>query len=64
MTEDPDLHVIDDDFPEGGVAEEATDQTPEQTALDKKINQHFGGVVVRKDLLRLGVPARPVRRLR
>ena len=53
MTEDPDLHVIDDDFPEGGVAEEATDQTPEQTALDKKINQHFGGVVVRKDLVKI-----------
>ena len=53
MTEDTDLHVIDDDFPEGVVTEEATDQTPEQTALDKKINQHFGGVVVRKDLVKI-----------
>ncbi len=53
MTEDTDLHVIDDDFPEGDVAEQATDQAPEQTALDKKINQHFGGVVVRKDLVKI-----------
>ena len=35
------------------IAPEATDQTPEQTALDKKINQHFGGVVVRKDLVKI-----------
>ena len=53
MTEDTDLHVIDDDFPEGVVVEGATDETPEQTALDKKINQHFGGVVVRKDLVKI-----------
>jgi ATP-dependent Lon protease len=53
MTENSDLHVIDDDFPEGVVAEVATDQTPEQTALDKKINQHFGGMVVRKDLVKI-----------
>lgn len=53
MTEDTDLHEIDDDFPEGVLAEEATDQTPEQTALDKKINQYFGGVVVRKDLVKI-----------
>ncbi len=37
----------------GGLAtEEAADQTPEQTALDKKINRHFAGVVVRKDLVK------------
>jgi ATP-dependent Lon protease len=53
MTDDTDLHTIDDDFPEGVVAEEATDRTPEQTALDKKINQYFGGVVVRKDLVKI-----------
>ena len=52
MTEDTDLHVIDDDFPEGVDAEEATDQPPVQTALDTKINQHFAGVVVRKDLVK------------
>jgi ATP-dependent Lon protease len=52
MTEDTDIRVIDDDFPEGAAAEETADQTPEQTALDKKINQHFAGVVVRKDLVK------------
>lgn len=52
MTEDSDLHVIDDEF-SGGVADmEATSQTSEQTALDKKINQHFAGLVVRKDLVK------------
>ena len=72
MTEDTDLHAIDDDFPEEVVVEEATDQTPEQTALDRKINQYFGVVSWSartwsrslKALIRLGVPARPIRRLR
>ena len=53
MTEDTDLRMIDDDFPEGVAIEEATDQAPEPTALDQKINQHFGGVVVRKDLVKV-----------
>lgn len=52
MTDGADIQVIEDDFPEGVAAEETTDETPEQTALDKKINQHFAGVVVRKDLVR------------
>jgi ATP-dependent Lon protease len=52
MTEDTDLHVIDEDFPEGAVVEQAIDQAPKQTALDKKINQHFAGLVVRKDLVK------------
>ncbi len=52
MTEDTDLHVIDDDFPEGVATDETADQTPEQTALDKKINQCFAGLVVRKDLVK------------
>ena len=52
MTEDTDLHVIDDDFPDDLAAEETEDQTPEQSELDKKINQHFAGVVVRKDLVK------------
>lgn len=52
MTEDTDLQVIDDDFADGVAAEEATDQTPDQSELDKKINQHFAGVVVRKDLVK------------
>ena len=53
MTDDTDLHAMDDDFPEGVAAEETSDQTPEQTALDRKINQHFAGVVVRKDLVKV-----------
>ncbi|CUR58071.1 Alkaline phosphatase domain-containing protein [metagenome] len=52
MTEDTDLHVADDDFPVDVADERATDQAPEQTALDKKINQHFAGLVVRKDLVK------------
>ncbi len=52
MTEDTDPHVIDDDFPEGVATEETGDQAPEQTALDKKINKHFAGLVVRKDLVK------------
>ncbi|WP_270886875.1 BREX system Lon protease-like protein BrxL [Pedococcus sp. 5OH_020] len=52
MTEDTDLHVIDDDFPDDLTAEQTEDQTPEQSELDKKINQHFAGVVVRKDLVK------------
>ena len=40
------------EVPEGVAAEETSDQMPEQTALDKKINQHFAGVVVRKDLVK------------
>ena len=41
-----------EDFPAGATTEETTDQTPEQSELDKKINQHFAGVVVRKDLVK------------
>jgi ATP-dependent Lon protease len=52
MTEDTGIQVIDDDFPDGVATEETTHRTPEQTALDKKINQHFAGVVVRKDLVK------------
>lgn len=52
MTEDTDLQAIDDDFPTGVAAEDTSDETPEQTALDKKINQHFAGLVVRKDLVK------------
>lgn len=52
MTEDLDLHVIGDDFSGGVADEEATSQTIEQTALDRKTNQHFAGLVVRKDLVK------------
>lgn len=52
MTDETDTQVIDDDFPDD-VAEESTlPETPEQTALDRKINQHFAGLVVRKDLVK------------
>ncbi len=52
MTEDTDLHAIAaDGLPEDPEGQSA-DQTPEQTALDKKINQHFAGLVVRKDLVK------------
>lgn len=52
MTDDTNRQVIDDDFPEGMETEAVSDQTPEQTALDKKINRHFAGLVVRKDLVK------------
>jgi ATP-dependent Lon protease len=52
MTEDTDLQATDDDFPTGVATEDTSDETPEQTALDKKINQHFAGLVVRKDLVK------------
>jgi len=54
MTDGTDIQVSQgsDDFLEGVAIAGATDQTPEQSALDKKINQHFAGVVVRKDLVK------------
>ncbi len=52
MTDDSNLQVIDDDLPEGMETETSPDQTPEQTDLDKKINRHFAGMVVRKDLVK------------
>jgi len=52
MTEDADLHGTDDDFPEDLADDSAIDQAPEQTPLDKKINRHFAGLVVRKDLVK------------
>src|SRR3954470_8811108 len=52
MTEDTDLPMSEDDLSIALADEEATNGTPEQTTLDKKINQHFAGVVVRKDLVK------------
>ncbi len=52
MTEDTDLHVADDDFPEAVADDSTLNETPEQTPLDRKINQHFAGLVVRKDLVK------------
>ncbi len=53
MTDDTDMGLSDDDVPEGGVPEEVSGAAPAQTTLDKKINQHFAGVVVRKDLVKV-----------
>jgi len=52
MTDDTHLHLMDDDFPDDVASESTIDQMPEQSALDKKINQHFAGLVVRKDLVK------------
>lgn len=54
MTDGTDIQVNEgsDDFLDGIDPADTTDQTPEQSALDRKINQHFAGVVVRKDLVK------------
>jgi len=53
MTEDTDLEkAVGDLHPVDADVQGAADQPPEQTALDKKINQHFAGLVVRKDLVK------------
>jgi ATP-dependent Lon protease len=41
-----------EDFLPGVLSEPSADQTPEQSALDRKINEQFAGVVVRKDLVK------------
>lgn len=52
MAEDNDLNANEQGLVDGVAADPAPDQTPEQTPLDKKINRHFAGVVVRKDLVK------------
>ena len=54
MTDGTDIQLSDgsDDFLEDVAIAGPIDQTPEQSDLDKKINQHFAGVVVRKDLVK------------
>jgi ATP-dependent Lon protease len=52
MTEQSDPAVVDDDFPEGVRDAQAPDGPPEKSALDQKINDVFGGAVVRKDLVK------------
>lgn len=52
MTEETDLDVIAADLLDDTIEGQAADQTPEQSALDKKINEHFAGLVVRKDLVK------------
>src|SRR3954451_3485346 len=52
MSEQTELSVIDDDF-SGGVADAAGPTGPPmKSALDQKINEFFGGAVVRKDLVK------------
>jgi ATP-dependent Lon protease len=52
MTEQTDLAVVDDDFPEGAAGMPAPLTPPMKSALDQKINEVFGGAVVRKDLVK------------
>lgn len=52
MAEQIDLAVVDDDFPEGAAGIPAPLITPAKSALDQKINDVFGGAVVRKDLVK------------
>ena len=51
MTENVELEQTDDELVLSA-AGESNDQDPPQALLDKKINQHFGGLVVRKDLVK------------
>jgi ATP-dependent Lon protease len=53
MTEQTDLAVVDDDFPEGAAGMPAPLTPPVKSALDQKINDVFGGAVVRKDLVKV-----------
>src|SRR4051794_17836339 len=52
MTEETDLAVGDHDLPEGGAEAPAPASPPVKSALDQKINDVFGGAVVRKDLVK------------
>jgi ATP-dependent Lon protease len=52
MTDDTDMQIVADDLPEGVESGTSDAQIPEQSALDQKINQHFAGLVVRKDLVK------------
>ena len=52
MTEQTDLAAIDDDFSAGGAEAPAPVGPPVKSALDQKINDVFGGAVVRKDLVK------------
>ena len=51
MTEQTDLAVAVDSYPEGVDDALAPDSPPVKSALDQKINHVFGGAVVRKDLV-------------
>jgi ATP-dependent Lon protease len=51
MTEQKDLAVADDDHPDG-LTGGPSSVPPQKSALDQKINDVFGGAVVRKDLVK------------
>src|SRR3954453_12057307 len=52
MTEQTDLAVVGGDFPEGFDDGAAPAGPPQKSPLDQKINDVFGGAVVRKDLVK------------
>jgi ATP-dependent Lon protease len=52
MTDEPNAQVAHNDFLPEANGDMVENPTPEQTALDKKINQYFSGLVVRKDLVK------------
>ena len=52
MTEHTDPAVFDDDYPEGVANAPVASTPPVKSALDQKINDFFGGAVVRKDLVK------------
>ncbi|MEV0795474.1 BREX system Lon protease-like protein BrxL [Kribbella sp. NPDC050459] len=52
MAEQTDLAVVDDDLPAGVDDAAVPVGPPEKSALDQKINDIFGGAVVRKDLVK------------
>ena len=52
MTEQTDLAVVDDNFPESAAGMPAPLTPPVKSVLDQKINDVFGGAVVRKDLVK------------
>lgn len=52
MTEQTDLAAIGDDFSPGGAQVSPPVDPPVKSALDQKINDVFGGAVVRKDLVK------------
>ena len=52
MSEPTDLAVVDDDFPEGASDRPDPLGPPDKSALDQKMNDVFGGAIVRKDLVK------------
>ena len=52
MTNDSELQLSDHSSADPEASDNPAAAPPEQSALDRKINQHFAGVVVRKDLVK------------